>query len=269
MDNLNELYKQSVLSGDKESMQIFTPLLLPSKLYRYRTFDSHWYSNIVKGKVFLSSPKNFNDPFDCALNGYGKSLFHGIANNTPEEPSEDEEYFVFDSDKKIQSFSEILTSHQNSFKDLFRIACFSEKLDSLPMWAHYAANHTGYVIEYDLKKLSAENLGLFYKVAYLPTENFVYGNPISKFPLTLLLQKSDEWGYESEWRIIKTKEFSNYIDLSPCISAVYLGCLFDKQKNSDELRVIQEHFNNTGAKLKEMYIANFSCSIKSKLYETE
>ena len=31
------------------------------------------------------------------------------------------------------------------------IACFSESKDSPTMWAHYADNHKGFVLEYDFK----------------------------------------------------------------------------------------------------------------------
>lgn len=266
MEDLYNLYRTAVLTSDKEKVWALKRQLLPTKLYRYRCFDSHWYSNIVKGKVYMGSPKHFNDPFDCALPGYGKSLFNSILkipSQTEIHPSEAEDYVVLNAKGERKPFSELLAEHQNSFKDLFRVACFSERLDSLPMWAHYAANHTGYVIEYDLSKIPTDEITFLYKVAYLSGAETASldcsTNPPA--PFCILLQKGAEWSYEEEWRMIKTNDFPEFVDLSSCISAVYLGANFDKKRNQDEISVIQDHLATNGAELREMYIANFGCAM--------
>ena len=40
---------------------------------------------------------------------------------------------------------------ENFKKETLRISCFSSRLDSIVMWSHYASNHTGYCVEYNLK----------------------------------------------------------------------------------------------------------------------
>ena len=259
-------YNNAVLAGDKDSLIKLKPQMYPQnqKIYHYRTFDSHWYSNIIKGKVYMGSPAKFNDPFDGNIYGYANSLYLGLLNSKGALPSDD--FQVMNADGEIRDFTDVLKSHQDGFKDCFRVACFSEKLDLMTMWAHYASNHTGYAIEYDLTKLTSAQSKNLYKMAYFSREQLQKADfSTNRLPIFNLIQKDAEWSYEEEWRMIKTRDGTDYEDLSMCISAVYLGINFPKRYYQDELATIQEHFKQTGAELREMYISTDGYSLKARL----
>ena len=80
-----------------------------------------------------------------------------------------------------------------------KVSCFSERKDSLLMWAYYAKNYTGVCLEFDAK--SDPMLNKFCsKVQYLHTI-FCDDNPGSKFDDNYFI-KSYEWAHEQEWRLV-------------------------------------------------------------------
>ena len=256
-------YNKAILNGDRNALLAIRETIFPTKLYRYRSFDAHWYSNIIKGKVYMGSPINFNDPFDGNLYGYANSFYHEVANSYTPIPLTD--FQIINATGITKSFSEELKHRINGFKDCYRVACFSERLDLMTMWAHYAANHTGYVIEYDLSKIAKFQKEILYKVAYFSKEDINKADfSIPRFPIFNLLQKDVEWSYEQEWRMVKTRDSSDYEDLSECISAVYLGMDFKKTHYPDELAVIQGHLQKTGAELREMCLSAAGDSLISR-----
>ncbi len=39
----------------------------PKKLYKYEAFTEQSLKNLKAQAIYFGSPKNFNDPYDCAL----------------------------------------------------------------------------------------------------------------------------------------------------------------------------------------------------------
>lgn len=82
----------------------------------------------------------------------------------------------------------------------------SETWESVPMWAHYASNHTGFVLGIDPKRAFIDGserakTPFIYprKVRYLRREPKVSPNlDIGDF----ICAKMDHWAYEQEWRFI-------------------------------------------------------------------
>ena len=133
-----------------------------------------------------------------------------------------------------------IDSYFRDYANNFYIACFSQDVQSLPMWYHYTKGGTGFVLEYDF----SDNFELCKNSDTCGVKNtcqtFCYPNPIfpvfysntrfdmvniviRKFLLELsnkigieyedqirdpflvlksLLLKSKEWEYEKEWRIL-------------------------------------------------------------------
>jgi Protein of unknown function (DUF2971) len=85
------------------------------------------------------------------------------------------------------------------------IFCVSTRYDSLPMWAHYANNAKGYVIEFDdLQNLylgdGTGTLNQITDVKYIQRRsgvNFERGSYNSLF-----FEKNQDWAYECEKRIV-------------------------------------------------------------------
>ena len=76
------------------------------------------------------------------------------------------------------------------------------------MWSHYTTDGSGFVIGYDIAKLSqlAGPKGGLRKVVYRDKPALIIGPIVLSSPesnlLALLSMKSDHWSYEDEWRLI-------------------------------------------------------------------
>lgn len=90
------------------------------------------------------------------------------------------------------------------------VLCLSSKFDSPLMWSHYANQHRGVCVEYDVSELTPQVL---HKVAYGKSRK-VLASKIHEWVLqdnlaarqaidkACLLTKSREWAYEGEWRLL-------------------------------------------------------------------
>lgn len=121
--------------------------------------------------------------------------------------------------------------------DRYGLLCFSATNDSLLMWAHYAASHRGFVLEFDSKDRDFEHLGELREITYAPSRPVL--DPTKDPTITPFLRKSPEWSYEREFRIMRPLRRCDgrSIDGVPCffvpmprscISGVYLGCRMDR-----------------------------------------
>lgn len=252
-----------------------TDYIIESPLYRYRSNITWATDEIRGGHIYVSDMANQNDPFDASYaisdedlkkEIYPVSIFlDSLAiflgppffdskrlwqGNLEEQMSMEE--FIRSASEQIgisehrafmalkYYFGTLQRRHGNGYK----IACFSETNLSLPMWAYYANNHRGICLEYDVHRLSSEYQKLrmaFCKVHY--SEH----RPRDLYGEYSLVVKSSQWAHEHEWRIIcKSKE--NLIEV-PCLSAVYLGMRFDREKVDDVISAIK----NSGKDIRLFY----------------
>jgi hypothetical protein len=105
------------------------------------------------------------------------------------------------------------------YSEVIGILSLTEKCDHLLMWAHYANNYKGFVIEFDEKhelfnpqRFPAGSFGGLRKVEYSdirPTNHSL----MEMTPEDIFLIKSKEWEYEQEWRMLANLEDGNDIIL--------------------------------------------------------
>lgn len=100
-------------------------------------------------------------------------------------------------------------------------ACFSERIDSLTMWSHYANNHKGFVLGYPKNNLSFEIMSsqksMLYPVIYsnkrYDSDDLFAWAVYNSFGISMAMpdklaniktaiNKSSDWSYEYEWRLI-------------------------------------------------------------------
>jgi len=132
------------------------------------------------------------------------------------------------SDKEFDKlYIEFERGNLQSLQSTVGVSCFSNRLNSIMMWGHYADNHKGICIEFS-KELPPFNQAR--KVEYNDDINTI---PISSkenlneefFVKTIsnsLFRKREEWRYENEQRIVyKANEALKYDELA--IKAIYFG----------------------------------------------
>ncbi len=137
---------------------------------------------------------------------------------------------------------------QSLTSDKFGVLSLSKRRDSLLMWAHYASQHEGFIVEFESTHpwFSRKefvpgygNVGFLRKVKYSPERPKILAKGTAQFgfskggqPEDIFFAKSRQWAYENEWRIVMlleraTKIIEGATHLfevpSAAISAVILG----------------------------------------------
>lgn len=217
-------------------------------IYKYFRFDNNLKSSLKESYLWFSTCNEFNDPFEFKLYTddnlsdneiieYYKilrQLDHGridrMLNGNLEAfifayrtfPNQFVEYFLFPFHKRVRAFG---------------ICCFSEKLNDILMWSHYADSHKGIVIEFDKNKLDKSIHFSNSKVSMTVIDNVKYSSvcPLIKISGNLqatadsvknvVFTKSENWKYESEVRIISNAIGKHNINLD-CITSIYMGTRF-------------------------------------------
>lgn len=214
----------------------------PSYIYKYYSDKPEKLETVKNNKMWYSAPVNFNDVFDCDISVDEKELFNSLLQMNP-----DKRQIRKGSPMWIQLKGVIhkeIQSLQSTFEDLKTttgISCLSELNDSLLMWAHYANNHRGMCVEYNLLEINRQ-LGFSpVPIIYSDTRVCLCSNNINtiktsttKIFIESLTSKSPEWSYEQEWRIIRDEaacgtawdsEHNGALLDMICPRSIILGCM--------------------------------------------
>ena len=227
-----------------------TRLYIPDTLYKFYSLNNDQYLNKKKfntlrnQQVFMSDIKDFNDPFD------GKAFFYN-----PEELA------------NIDRLKHVKGQIIEDFTSFHKGTALTENNTScMPMWAHYANNHQGFCVSYDMHNPANRTLsGCTFPVQYteqrLDITSFMkkyaemvagtvdkqieQGNKqiqISDLSLIYVAQylcniKQATWQYEKEFRCTMgaIAKGMPYVDAIP--KAIYIGINCSEQ-NQNELVAI-------------------------------
>lgn len=198
-----------------------------TSLYKYYSNFDFAEDAIRNNRIHLELPKNYNDIYDSSFYATtdtlkrcfntSKNLYDILINNLPKKyhsaltrwknSVRNEYYSIFDVVEYICENSDlpkketitdcilIVTGGSVFQADNNKISCFSEKNNSLLMWAYYANNCMGVCLEFDTA--SDPVLGNHcHKVQY--TNTFIPdGHNFDNY-----FRKSEQWSHEQEWRIV-------------------------------------------------------------------
>ncbi|WP_174340948.1 DUF2971 domain-containing protein [Enterobacter sp. JMULE2] len=240
-------------------------------LYKYVTTSTLEY--ILNGSIRFTQPGGFNDPFELALEVYNP--------NYKEDDQVQLKFDVLSQECLIDKYTLEKDFEDDNCSDLFSrelisnlnkeigILCLSKNSDSHLMWAHYADEYSGAVIEFDE---SHEYFSGLTKVKYEKHRPIIHMNYFlenKKIPISNLCIKSDVWEYEKEYRLIrslrdckknkaKAKKFDIYTNDIPldAIKAVTLG-----------ERCAPESVRKIYNKLKDTHIALSIAALSNWKYE--
>ena len=264
------------------------PINTPPVLYKYGRFDSkgHYLKLIRDSELWFSSARNFNDPFDSALQyqftdnppgirrkwaeNYLKReephLNRGqrrkVANQRLKEIDKDDDYIE----------RQILHHVELNYKN-YGICSLTEVRDDLLMWAHYSDHHRGFCVGIDTDKLLNVQMALardnnaiteLVRVNYSPTMpdiNFFEsmlstGNDdITR----LLTTKSDHWLYEHEFRLLYYDHIETSMNIGhTTITEVILGCKIDDKNRKEALSYLDKKPSPTAVFQARKHKSNFA-----------
>lgn len=221
-------------------------LYVPNFLYKYSSFtddielNKKKLSTLREGKIYMSDIKDFNDPFD------GMAFFY----NHKELG-------------KIEELNSIDGKIIDNFRDFYKGAAFTTNdVNSMPMWAHYANNHNGFCVVYDMTDKRNDLLSTFtFPIQYTDerlditsymkkyVEKIIFEirkggknveeclrNDLSLIFISIFLSniKHSSWSYENEFRCSKT-DASDYLEAFPNEICVGLNCTIENQEKLVEI----------------------------------
>lgn len=197
--------------------------------------------DLVKSNSLHSEIPNFfpNGEFDQAFNNLLKT---DLTNK-----NEINQRLISMANNIIAFIRVIIPIAAQQIRNSVTYACFSEKVDSITMWSHYADYHKGFALGYNNQNLSFDALnkvscGLFpitYDNVRYNANSFVAWAIYNVFGIKMKqpdrlanikvgLQKSTDWSYENEWRLICTVPLQERAkpDATPitiCPNEIYYG----------------------------------------------
>lgn len=247
---------------------------MPKRLYKYRAASVYSLASLEQNYIIASRLDTFNDIFEAPIdipeevmaahlyNFYTSytRLLDGVKQPPPKTLRELSalliESFLQD-DSGTETLSEIKEKSEKSITDLMRkihfdlvqkmqtqynVFCMSEKIDNELMWAHYADNHKGFCIAYDMTKtdnssaefLRQSTLPVYYEnEKYISLNNLEINNEMSgRFCMEASTIKSKAWSYEKEWRTFFVSREKNQKESFLPVVAIYLGARIDESTES-------------------------------------
>lgn len=196
---------------------------IPEKVYKYRTWKDSYHKNILLyNELYLASPSDFNDPFDCRIAPDFINATEEEINKWLNELSVKLNVNTKDLARRLENRMEFQRWYENEviFKDqdkYYGILSLSCKWDSILMWSHYSESHKGFCVGFCEEKL--RNCGNFNKAGIVNYDTIfpnikpkVSQNLSDIFEKTFIQThtKSQDWDREYEYRLIQ-----NYFDYIP------------------------------------------------------
>jgi hypothetical protein len=193
---------------------------------------------MVDSELWLSSPSDFNDPFDTAGNfeikgTSAKRLAHIKALVEKDAPAGTTPAAIQDAQGRLarHTDSEILEMLRPSFekqRDSTGVICFVEgNPRDVLMWSHYAADHKGVCLQFEPAR-DLFTFGRAVTVKYArqyPVANWLKG----KYEMSKILRrKHPRWKYEAERRIIQIGAARSVFNYNPsALVGLVFGCAAD------------------------------------------
>lgn len=189
----------------------------PNELFKFYSASENNLDSIQNSYLYFSSPRYFNDPWDCLTNR----------------------------EKHIMQGSEGIRQH----RDNLGVCCFTTIRDNPLMWGHYTNQYRGFCVKFrNDKLLESKEVPIRTYVHYLKeysasnegfdeiSQKIKESNEIDDFTKELFLKgitfienytwKSFDWNYEKEFRAIswETNKFNRKLSFeSKNIEEFYIG----------------------------------------------
>lgn len=211
VDAIMELYNRIPDVGG-----VFKPL------YRYRSLNANELNSLENETIFMRWPSSYDDKNDCTpVFDFEEISKYIIKNNHPilNEEKVDKEFINIDDIIENPRFAEKI----NEMRNMWMIACFTERYNNSKMWEQYANNFSGICLVYSfldvLEKIKhSEGMSIMpvmyvdnrdkYKDICLNHNDLLEFNDEteSKYQLTCTTKEKLSYSFEEEWRLIYERE---------------------------------------------------------------
>ena len=268
---------------------------LPRKLYKYRAFGVNSLRLLSKAEIYYAKPRSFNDPLDCDPTvqvdtdraSIERLCFRMLAVRHGKEKALKKmgnhrhmstEYGDYKNDPNVEKYymrrlgSEI-KQLVDAEMDSRGILSLAERWDCPLMWSHYADEHRGLCIEYDMNDNACSHIKPVdyrrprsIKITELMEWKLNKSAEAEQNVLdTYFFTKSPQWRYEKEWRDIHP---SNGVKQAPFrISGVYFGLRCDAAVRTSIVKLFANSDSNIA--FYDLYPLEDSFRLKRRLVDTD
>jgi len=178
-------------------------------LYKYYPDSNYSFKSLSAQGLWCHYPSNMNDPFEC-LGNVQRSF-------SKKSLKEFKAYMLnckvkelrFLANKNDSDLTDKINGLRHAIVSRYAFCALSESYDDILMWSIYAAEHKGFVMGFDFKRINKE--AGFQKVKYISRlEEFdlmSFAKFLEKdekyfyYMVQDISVKSLKWKYEREWRI--------------------------------------------------------------------
>jgi hypothetical protein len=246
-------------------------------LYQYRTVNDYTVKALLNAEIWATVPTAFNDPYDSVFCYRESIIKKEIKKHIKKENfASYANIIVSPDDMPIYRISDLVDyiylkyigDQVKKFKESVCLACFSEVCDSEIMWAHYAKNATGFLLEYDgleLKRVAQKHRSICTKTIQqqdmlgIGSNNDAYQEPDFESLLPAIYNKGKP---NREARLINFIEiFFQYCD------KILIGEDFEEVKKWFYKATLASDYRTDS--LKNDFHSAFACKHSSWSYERE
>ncbi len=216
--------------------------------YKYRDCNPSNLKIITEGTLYFSSPTKFNDPFDSSP-AYDLKTIDEIYKRRPDLIKRVGDSMGLSPAKRLMKKTQFIANARRcvesgewakSLMSTVGVFCMSRNPCSPLMWAHYAKDHSGFVVEFKIDMNSPREL--LENIIPFPV-NYCKKRPILDWAASgrniedYLLTKSPDWEYEEEERILEITGGPGVYPYSRehFLSSVIVGV----RTNPDDLKLIR------------------------------
>ncbi len=266
-ENYNENYYLNLIEQKKfEEAQDYRIEHIPKMLYKFMSLNSihecdvklnnDKLNSLKRNNIWLSKYDKLNDPFE----------FNSI-------------YINNDLIKKYRISKEFVEKEFKKIKQHLLICSLTKSMDeSLPMWAHYANNHKGFCLGFEVIEPisifpvlyeSGRSIGDAVLSSYMSSKIYydfsndvsVLNNPNVEFWFNLIFHslcvKDKSWKYENEYRSFYTSDTKKrrgalikFNDIGLKLKDIYLGINMDEKYRGELIEMsVKKNLN-----LYQMYV---------------
>lgn len=235
-------------------------------VYKYRNWKDEFHKNVLdKNEVYLSSPDEFNDPFDCnipvcyslldsedKLELYARELIERQKLRLLERGRNIEDEYNRVMYRLKNEINVLQEEHSKfDFQNLNKycgIYSLSKNWNNILMWSHYSDCHKGYSVGFFEEKLRNILDAGGRKVVYNQKDDYPLINPMQGDSPEMMLEKlhykAYDWEYEEEYRLTKfyfpdiaTLESRKIVIPNDCFAEVIIGFKADSNTIDQILEV--------------------------------
>jgi hypothetical protein len=238
---------------------------LPISMFKYRSWRDEYHRRILtENELYFSSPKNFNDPYDCGLpyvqhpsnadpavvltkvEELAPRKFPELVNNTERLKEECAKQVLLIMQNPLTWFEMNWGLNRTDLASTFGIISLTEFYNKELLWSHYADSHKGFCVEFNTRQLFEGVEGSYSNVEYvkeLPVFSIL--DNMEAVMEKLIYTKSIEWQYEKEHRIAKIHKPNTRVTFpSECLIGIYFGVNMRYEDQAEIINIAAKKFPN-------------------------